>query len=198
MLFRSLDDAKLKEIERKRKISRLSWDLINKKTRRHRIPIKKNSISDRIVQINRDEDDDETELVLPPKMVYTSSDYHLRREPGDDSDFVQHLQRTSSKNPTSNKKNCCKTQRYSQIIKREGCEPLTIVNRVCVGQCVSVWVPGLFASFPACKPSRSVWRTVRLKCGEDGSEVQKVRVEKIKRCSCMQIEQNDDDGNEYA
>jgi hypothetical protein len=125
------------------------------------------------------------ELVLPSKMIFTSGGGNKGDE---ESDSNSDPNASPDKSGNSKTKSCCRTQKYSQVIKKEGCEPLTITNRMCFGQCVSVWVPGLFASFPVCRPSRSSWKTVTLTCGKNSDRKRRVRIEKVRRCSCMEIE----------
>lgn len=121
------------------------------------------------------------EVVLPSKMIFTSSS-------DDELDTSSNLTPNSSGESNKKKRSCCRTQKYSQVIKRDGCEPLTVMNKMCFGQCVSVWVPGLFSSFPVCKPSRSSWKTVILTCGKNRDRKKRVRIEKVRRCSCMEID----------
>lgn len=74
------------------------------------------------------------EVVLPSKMIFTSSNGDLDLGSSSDSLSVPNSSDSSSK-----KRSCCRTQKYAQVIKKEGCESVTITNRMCFGQCLSVW-----------------------------------------------------------
>jgi len=147
-----------------KKVSRMSWNLLNSNQ-----DLRDGGLSGG------------DELVLSSKMVFSSAGEKL------DNPMRMH----STEEQGDKKRSCCRTEKYDQVVKREGCEPVTIVNKMCFGQCVSVWVPGLFASFPVCRPSKLVWRTVTLTCGRKRRRKRRVRVEKVKRCSCMEIESTD-------
>lgn len=164
-----------------KKVSKLSWDLLNSNqdasSRGSSGGGNSKSTSGSVISPLSGSGRGEGEIILPAKMIYTSS--------GDSTDLMPSENGTGSQNK---KRSCCRTQKYSQVIKREGCEPLTIVNKMCFGQCVSVWVPGLFASFPVCRPSKSTFKTVTLTCGHNREKRKRVRIEKVRRCSCMEIE----------
>lgn len=179
-----------------RKVSKLSWDLLNSNQDASSRGVGTSSSSSSssggssssssrgggggsLPPLSSVSSGGEGEIILPAKMIYTSS--------GDSSDLMP-SEHTGSGGAQNKKRSCCRTQKYSQVIKRDGCEPLTIVNKMCFGQCVSVWVPGLFASFPVCRPSKSTFKTVTLTCGRNGEKRKRVRIEKVRRCSCMEIE----------
>jgi hypothetical protein len=181
-----------------KEVSRLSWNLLNSNqerisgssggstsSHRHK-PNNNNNNSPLMSPASFSSISGEgQELVLPSKMIFTSGGGNKGDE---ESDSNSDPNASPDKSGNSKSKSCCRTQKYSQVIKKEGCEPLTITNRMCFGQCVSVWVPGLFASFPVCRPSRSSWKTVTLTCGKNSDRKRRVRIEKVRRCSCMEIE----------
>ena len=105
----------------------------------------------------------------------------------EEPDLSPVLQKSNSGDAESRKswkQNCCTSEKYLETISSPGCTPIQIVNRHCKGQCVSVWIPGIFSSFPTCQPSRSHWKSVRLKCANGKKKL--VRVRKIRKCSCME------------
>jgi len=149
-------ETRHRDREYKKRVSRLSWNLLNK-------PNPSSEANGNDVA--------EDGIVLPSNMVFTSA-----KNPG------------PGVKPGQKPRNCCRTQKYSQVISSEGCESVTIVNRRCLGTCVAVWVPGIFESFPVCSPSRSTWKSVTLVCGQNRDKRKRVRVERIKRCSCMEAQ----------
>lgn len=171
-----------------KKVSKLSWDLLNSNNQDSSSRGSSNGGGGRggggsasLPPLGTISSGGEGEIILPAKMIYTSS--------GDSTDLIPSEHGSGVGGGSQNKKrSCCRTQKYSQVIKRDGCEPLTIVNKMCFGQCVSVWVPGLFASFPVCRPSKSTFKTVTLTCGRNREKRKRVRIEKVRRCSCMEIE----------
>ncbi|CAL8090420.1 unnamed protein product [Orchesella dallaii] len=168
-----------------KKVSKLSWDLLNSNQDASARGGSGSSSGTRGVSLPPlGGGGGDGEIILPAKMIYTSS--------GDSTDLMPSenggVSIVGGGGSQNKKRSCCRTQKYSQIIKREGCEPMTIVNKMCFGQCVSVWVPGLFASFPVCRPSKSTFKMVTLTCGRNKEKRKRVRIEKVRRCSCMEIE----------
>ena len=157
------EQMRQKKLEDLRKASRLTWTLLNKNNK-NKLEAKESNLA-------------EDGIVIPSKMVYTSQS---RSNPELISQVPISIHKAG--------RNGCRTQKYEQVIRREGCESVTISNRKCLGQCGSVWVPGIFESFPVCQPSRTTWKTVTLRCGQNLERRERVSVERVKRCSCMEVE----------
>ncbi|XP_018329883.1 gremlin-1-like [Agrilus planipennis] len=99
-------------------------------------------------------------------------------------------------------KDWCKTEPLIQRIKEPGCLAKNIINKFCYGQCNSFYIPissneeekvpkeSAFKSCSFCKPRRTVWVTVLLRCPQKVPLYKKKRVEKIKQCKCVGIEAN--------
>ncbi|CAG7817735.1 unnamed protein product [Allacma fusca] len=170
-----------------KKLSRQSWEFLNRKPSSQKpnsnfISKSKlrnsDSVRPGVLSNNAEDDANHGGVVLPALMVYTSDGEASNGQ-------VSNL--FSLKTNNMSKKSCCRTQKYIQTVKLDGCEPLKIVNRMCSGRCVSVWIPGVFSSFPVCQPSRSHWKVVTLKCGLNRDKKKRVRIEKVRRCSCMEV-----------
>lgn len=76
-----------------------------------------------------------------------------------------------------------------QRITEEGCEPLTIHNKMCFGQCGSMFVPPNGGSVvhlgqtfcSRCGPSKARTVVVRMRCG---SQVRERSVMLVEECKC--------------
>lgn len=112
------------------------------------------------------------------------------------------------------KKDWCKTKPLVQRIREQGCLTKSFINRFCYGQCNSFYIPknpkrrrtnpssngkfsqtdqlededlttAAFRSCGFCKPKKSTWITVILRCPSLVPQLRKKRVQRIKRCRCM-------------
>lgn len=85
---------------------------------------------------------------------------------------------------------------FSQRVTADGCETVTVHNKLCFGQCTSLFVPseGEFAQLGAaagalhrrapcsrCAPSKAHTVTVPLRCG---GEIREMRVMVVEECKC--------------
>ncbi|XP_062866944.1 DAN domain family member 5 [Trichomycterus rosablanca] len=83
----------------------------------------------------------------------------------------------------------CAALPFTQRITEEGCEPLTIQNKLCFGQCSSMFVPPNGGSVihqsrtscSRCGPSKAHTVLVRLRCG---SQVRERSVMLVEECKC--------------
>uniref|UniRef100_A0A3B3VMN1 NBL1, DAN family BMP antagonist n=1 Tax=Poecilia latipinna TaxID=48699 RepID=A0A3B3VMN1_9TELE len=87
----------------------------------------------------------------------------------------------------------CEAKNITQIVGHTGCQPRSIQNRACLGQCFSYSVPNTFpqsteslAHCDSCTPAQTQWEVVTLECpgSEDSPRVDKL-VERILHCSCQ-------------
>ncbi|XP_015231532.1 PREDICTED: neuroblastoma suppressor of tumorigenicity 1 [Cyprinodon variegatus] len=87
----------------------------------------------------------------------------------------------------------CEAKNITQIVGHTGCQPRSIQNRACLGQCFSYSVPNTFpqsteslAHCDSCMPAQTQWEVVTLECpgSEDSPRVDKL-VERILHCSCQ-------------
>ncbi|XP_058017356.1 neuroblastoma suppressor of tumorigenicity 1 isoform X2 [Ahaetulla prasina] len=87
----------------------------------------------------------------------------------------------------------CEAKNITQIIGHNGCNPKSIQNRACMGQCFSYSVPNTLPQSTeslvhcdSCMPSSIQWEIVSLDCPNHqfSSRVEKL-VEKILHCSCQ-------------
>lgn len=110
------------------------------------------------------------------------------------------------------KKDWCKTEPLVQRVRMEGCQPRTVINRFCYGQCNSFYIPRnprrgrrgrkivddysgsededvdsgtAFKSCAFCKPKKFTWITVTLRCPQLTPPMRKKRVQRIKQCRCI-------------
>ena len=91
------------------------------------------------------------------------------------------------------RKDWCKTDLFTQIVREPGCQKRQVLNRFCYGQCNSFFVPkfsksnaisAAFQSCTVCAPRKWSWVTVTLRCS--GSQKRKrKRVQVVKQCKCM-------------
>ncbi|XP_076026403.1 DAN domain family member 5 [Genypterus blacodes] len=90
-------------------------------------------------------------------------------------------------------KQTCTAVAFTQRVTSEGCDTVTVHNKLCFGQCSSLFVPSQaeFAGVAAhrrlgpcsrCAPSRSRTVVVPLRCG--GGEVREKRVMVVEECKC--------------
>lgn len=78
----------------------------------------------------------------------------------------------------------CKTRKFLQKIHHHGCNSTYVTNNVCVGQCLSVFIPNHFVSCSYCTPVEKNVISVELKCpGLTKPVVKKVSI--VKSCRCM-------------
>ncbi|KAK7916667.1 hypothetical protein WMY93_012428 [Mugilogobius chulae] len=87
----------------------------------------------------------------------------------------------------------CEAKDITQIVGHTGCQPRSIQNRACLGQCFSYSVPNTFPQSTeslihcdSCMPAQTQWEVVTLDCpdNEDTPHVDKL-VERIFHCSCQ-------------
>ncbi|XP_058486960.1 neuroblastoma suppressor of tumorigenicity 1 [Solea solea] len=87
----------------------------------------------------------------------------------------------------------CEAKNITQIVGHTGCQPRSIQNRACLGQCFSYSVPNTFPQSTeslvhcdSCMPAQTQWEVVTLECpgSEDAPHVDKL-VERIFHCSCQ-------------
>ncbi|XP_051511873.1 gremlin-1-like [Myxocyprinus asiaticus] len=89
----------------------------------------------------------------------------------------------------------CKTQPLNQTINEDGCQPLTITNSFCYGQCNSFYIPrrvnqedSVFQSCSMCKPKTFTSVTYTLLCPGQIPHKKKKRVRRIKQCHCTSVD----------
>uniref|UniRef100_A0A3B3RC45 Neuroblastoma suppressor of tumorigenicity 1 n=1 Tax=Paramormyrops kingsleyae TaxID=1676925 RepID=A0A3B3RC45_9TELE len=87
----------------------------------------------------------------------------------------------------------CEAKNITQIVGHTGCQPQSIQNRACLGQCFSYSVPNTFPQSTeslvhcdSCMPAQTQWEVVTLECpgNEEVPRVDKL-VERILHCSCQ-------------
>ncbi|KPP60495.1 hypothetical protein Z043_121503 [Scleropages formosus] len=87
----------------------------------------------------------------------------------------------------------CEAKNITQIVGHTGCQPRSIQNRACLGQCFSYSVPNTFPQSTeslvhcdSCMPAQTQWEVVTLECpgNEQAPRVDKL-VERILHCSCQ-------------
>ncbi|KAM4613352.1 neuroblastoma suppressor of tumorigenicity 1 isoform 1-T3 [Polymixia lowei] len=87
----------------------------------------------------------------------------------------------------------CEAKNITQIVGHTGCQPRSIQNRACLGQCFSYSVPNTFPQSTeslvhcdSCMPAQTQWEVVTLECpgNEEAPRVDKL-VERIFHCSCQ-------------
>lgn len=87
----------------------------------------------------------------------------------------------------------CEAKDITQIVGHTGCQPRSIQNRACLGQCFSYSVPNTFPQSTeslvhcdSCMPAQTQWEVVTLDCpgNEETPHVDKL-VERIFHCSCQ-------------
>lgn len=90
------------------------------------------------------------------------------------------------------KKDWCKTTRFRQVIRVDGCKEVTVMNNFCYGQCNSLYISHYkgkapaFESCAACVPWRKHRRSVFLECSGNKKR-RKFRYTYIKRCKCVTV-----------
>ncbi|TSK18009.1 Cerberus [Bagarius yarrelli] len=91
-------------------------------------------------------------------------------------------------NPKDAATQSCTALPFTQRITEEGCEPITVHNKLCFGQCSSMFVPPngkssmhLGPSCSRCGPSRTRIVHVPMHCG---SQVREKRVILVEECKC--------------
>ncbi|XP_069117649.1 gremlin-2-like [Argopecten irradians] len=92
------------------------------------------------------------------------------------------------------KKEWCKTQHFTQIVREPGCLSRTITNNFCYGQCNSFFIPksdrrdlkeAAFVSCGFCKPRAFSTIRITLMCPGKHYRLKRKRILKIKKCRCM-------------
>ncbi|XP_033735537.1 gremlin-2-like [Pecten maximus] len=92
------------------------------------------------------------------------------------------------------KKEWCKTQHFTQVVREPGCLSRTIINNFCYGQCNSFFIPksdrrdlkeAAFVSCGFCKPRAFSTIRVTLMCPGKHYRLKRKRILKIKKCRCM-------------
>ncbi|KAJ8360711.1 hypothetical protein SKAU_G00172360 [Synaphobranchus kaupii] len=87
----------------------------------------------------------------------------------------------------------CEAKNITQIVGHTGCQPQSIQNRACLGQCFSYSVPNTFPQSTeslvhcdSCMPAQTQWEVVTLECpgSDEAPRVDKL-VERILHCSCQ-------------
>ncbi|XP_063066790.1 DAN domain family member 5 [Engraulis encrasicolus] len=89
-------------------------------------------------------------------------------------------------------KQSCTTIPFTQQVTAAGCETVSVPNRLCFGQCSSLFVPsamddhddsvsGRARQCSRCAPSKSRVMTIPLRCGR---EVRQKRVMVVEECKC--------------
>ncbi|KAK3510559.1 hypothetical protein QTP70_010089 [Hemibagrus guttatus] len=86
-------------------------------------------------------------------------------------------------------KQSCAALPFTQRITEEGCESITVLNKLCFGQCSSMYVPpnggsSMHRGGPSCSrcgPSRARTVHVPMRCG---SQVREKRVMLVEECKC--------------
>ncbi|CAL8338649.1 unnamed protein product [Merluccius merluccius] len=87
----------------------------------------------------------------------------------------------------------CEAKNITQIVGHTGCQPRSIQNRACLGQCFSYSVPNTFPQSTeslvhcdSCMPAQTQWEVVTLECpgSVETPHVDKL-VERIFHCSCQ-------------
>jgi hypothetical protein len=97
----------------------------------------------------------------------------------------------------------CKSQPLIQRVTEDGCLSATVLNQFCYGQCNSFFIPKnirppsshpagqrqsgdpAFRSCAFCKPKRTSWVSVTLKCPSLMPPIRRRRVQIIKQCRCI-------------
>ncbi|XP_036278757.1 DAN domain family member 5 [Pipistrellus kuhlii] len=85
----------------------------------------------------------------------------------------------------------CKAVPFTQVLTQPGCTPLRLRNRLCMGHCSSLYVPGAdpapFVLCNSCAPARGHWVPLFLWC-RAGSPASRRRVKTytvlVERCQC--------------
>ncbi|XP_035236935.1 neuroblastoma suppressor of tumorigenicity 1-like [Anguilla anguilla] len=94
----------------------------------------------------------------------------------------------------------CEAKNITQIIGHTGCQPHSIQNRACLGQCFSYSVPNTFPQLTeslvhcdSCMPVQMQWEVITLACpgNKEMPHVDKL-VERILQCSCQSCDKEAD------
>ena len=109
------------------------------------------------------------------------------------------------------RKDWCQSQSLLQRVSRDQCLSVTVINRFCYGQCNSFFIPknvnsstintntkeagsqdrrspDSFRSCAVCRPQRTAWTTVTLKCPSLTPPIRRQRVQIVKSCRCMPLD----------
>jgi len=91
----------------------------------------------------------------------------------------------------------CQSNPLIQRVGHDHCLSTTILNRFCYGQCNSFYIPKnqlgaganprkAFESCAVCRPKKTSWKIVTLKCPGLTPPIRRKRVQIIHQCRCMQ------------
>lgn len=122
------------------------------------------------------------------------------RKAGNKTSIVDVLK--SNKNPiiiakaNNFKPDWCLTLNLKQTVTEVGCRPKYIMNNFCYGQCNSIYIPlfgssdsdkinNTFQSCAFCKPLKTVWVNVTLRCPKLVPPTRTKRVKRIQKCRCQ-------------
>lgn len=86
----------------------------------------------------------------------------------------------------------CQSKSFNQTVSKPKCKSRSIPNKMCLGECLSYYLPTRdhdeVVSF-ACRPEKEEMRAVFLQCPDHpSSKVQIAFVQIIRKCSCMLID----------
>lgn len=116
-----------------------------------------------------------------------------------DEDSLKALKSTSSEyllpksKLTESKGNeSCMSGSFSQPILIDGCKPVFITNKYCLGACNSLFIPQTVVNFKSCKacvPTASKYSNITLKCRDNGKVTFKKRlITVVHTCGCQEVE----------
>lgn len=92
------------------------------------------------------------------------------------------------------RKDWCKTELFTQVIREEGCLKRKIINRFCYGQCNSFFIPKsnkvddlspAFQSCSNCLPKKWSWVSFTLRCPGARPHIKHKKIQVVKQCRCM-------------
>ena len=86
----------------------------------------------------------------------------------------------------------CKGKYFNQTINRKGCKTRYIQNKMCIGECLSYYLPrrnhNEVACF-ACRPYEKETKPVLFNCsGDQGRTIQMAFVQIVLECKCMLLD----------
>lgn len=88
----------------------------------------------------------------------------------------------------------CRHQYFRKPVLVPNCEPKFIRNKICFGQCNSIYIPQVGKNFKDCKaciPSEWTNKTITLKCQIDGVKKNVYKnLTLVHRCRCQEVECN--------
>ncbi|XP_047138966.1 DAN domain family member 5 [Hydra vulgaris] len=88
------------------------------------------------------------------------------------------------------RKGPCKSVKYTQYIKKEGCFPVSVENKICGGTC-NLNTNKQEVKCAACGPSKITEETLKMLCKESNADDAELRLvpiktKVVKECSCEQ------------